>query len=330
MTTPIEHVVVIVKENHTFDNYFGTFPGANGIILPQAPNPPLSDNDHRHTAWMNRDTQVATDVQYKEADIPGYFDLARRYTLCDNYFSEVTGPSTPNHLMLICGHSPVINNPTGMNTPSSGYVLPSVPRSLSAAGLSWGAYGGFPYPCGWVAGLPQSNGHTSSAFAKDAKAGNLPSVSWVYGGTYSEHPPQNVTDGMTWTMQQIEAIAAGPLWASCMIFITWDDWGGWYDHVTPMNVEPWNPGIAQHISETYITYRGDQFRYGSRVPCLVVGPYAKPGHITHQLLSHVCIPRFIEDNFGLPMCGGRDAASNGMTDCYDYTQTPLPPYEGQF
>src|SRR5438128_1063960 len=93
----ISHVVIIVKENHTFDNYFGTFPGANGISLPRAPNPPLSDPNHTHAAWLTRGS-TAVREQFVERDIPQYFSYARQFPLCDNYFTEVSGPSTPNHL----------------------------------------------------------------------------------------------------------------------------------------------------------------------------------------------------------------------------------------
>jgi phospholipase C len=104
----ISHIVMIIKENHTFDNYFGTFPNAAGVKLDRAPNPPAGDPNHRHEAWMARAGTKTYKVQYKEDDIPGYFRLAREFTLCDNYFSEVAGPPTPNHLMLIAAAAPVI------------------------------------------------------------------------------------------------------------------------------------------------------------------------------------------------------------------------------
>ncbi len=82
-------------------------------------------------------------MQYGKANIPGYFDLAAKFTLCDNYFSEVAGPSTPNHLMLICADAPIINNPHNHYRPNaaSRYQLPSLPAALEKAGLSWGNYG---------------------------------------------------------------------------------------------------------------------------------------------------------------------------------------------
>jgi phospholipase C len=140
MPGPIEQVVIIVKENHSFDNYFGTFPGADGHQLAQAQNPPPDDPNHRHEAWMARAGDTAHMVQYLSTDIPGYFDYAQRYTLCDEYFSEVAGPSTPNHLMLICADAPIINNPRHhyRPRPGDGYDLSSLPLALENAGHSWG------------------------------------------------------------------------------------------------------------------------------------------------------------------------------------------------
>src|SRR5260370_32096173 len=97
---PIDHVVIIVKENHTFDNYFGSFPGVNGATLPAAQNPPAGgDPPHNHAAWLERATHAGKE-QYGEQDIPAYFSFATQFTLCDNYFSEVAGQSQPNQRSL--------------------------------------------------------------------------------------------------------------------------------------------------------------------------------------------------------------------------------------
>jgi len=116
----IEHVVIIVKENHTFDNYFGTLPGADGQRLAPAPNPPPVDPHHDHLTWMHRAGDARFHLQYTSDDIPDYFGYARKYTVCDRYFSEVAGPSTPNHLMLICADAPIINNPQHQYNPRPG------------------------------------------------------------------------------------------------------------------------------------------------------------------------------------------------------------------
>ena len=284
---PIQHVVMLIKENHGFDNYFGTFPGADGMVVPRSSNPPPQDPDHRHGAWLTRHT-TALRAQFVEQDIPQYFAYARQFTLCDHYFTDVAGPSTPNHLMLVAADSPVINNPPSYRTGGGPvFDLPSLPAQLDAAMLSWGNYGGYVF--GMIKQLAGRNRHPSTQFKTDALAGKLPAVSWVYAPhDASEHAPDpqdkgkplvgNVTHGMQWTADQVNAIVQGGLWPSTAIFITWDDWGGWFDHVDPPQVEAWTDGT--------------QFRYGSRVPCLVLGPYAKRGHISKSLLSHVSLLKF--------------------------------------
>jgi phospholipase C len=329
MATPIKHIVIIVKENHTFDNYFGTLPGADGANLPQAPDPPTGDPDHRHLAWMNRAADTAHKIQYKEKDIPAYFAYAREFTICDKYFSEVTGPSTPNHLMLICADAPIINNPVSMYRPKPGsaYKLSSLPKQLEKAGLTWGNYGGYAFQ--YIAELAGRHGsYTRDMFAHQAAAGKLPTVSWVYGDgrpDLSEHPVQKVTDGMNWTVQQVDAIVQGGLWNQVAIFVTWDDWGGWFDHVDPPVVEKWESSHAQNSADAHPEYNGQPFRYGSRVPCVVLSPYSKRGHVSHEVNSHVSLVKFCETTFGLQPLNDRDKSSNGMADCFDFTQKPLSP-----
>ncbi len=323
--SPVQHVVIIVKENHGFDNYFGKFPGADGDPkLPASPNPPLHDPNHRHAAWLTRATTAAR-LGFGEADIPGYWALARQYSLCDRYFTDVAGPSTPNHLMLVAAASPLVDNPpSGYRTGSGGpvYDLPTLPAQLDAAKLSWGNYGGYVFDL-----LKYTQGHKlpSQRFATDAAAGKLPSVSWVYADHgLSEHPADtpadlaagvgNVTKGMQWTLEQLKAIVKGGLWPKVTVFITWDDWGGWADHVNPPQVEKWTDGT--------------QFRFGGRVPCLAIGPYAKKGHISKAQHSHVSVVKYCEKLFALPPVNARAASSDGMEDCFDPAQAPLPPPTG--
>ncbi|HKT70079.1 MAG TPA: alkaline phosphatase family protein, partial [Terriglobales bacterium] len=281
MPGPLQQIVIIVKENHGFDNYFGTFAGAEGMAMAHSPNPPPKDPDHRHAAWLTRKT-TAVRQQFLEADIPQYFAYARQFTLCDHYFTDVAGPSTPNHLMLVAAASPVIDNPP--STPAPQYNLPSLPAALDKAKLSWGNYGGYVFD--YMPALKGRNKFPSTQFAKDAAAGKLPAVSWVYAPhDASEHAPDpqdrrnplvgNVTHGMQWTVQQVNAVVQGGLWPTTAIFITWDDWGGWFDHVDPPEVEKWTDGT--------------QFRYGSRVPCLVLSSYAQPGYVSKAQHSHVSL-----------------------------------------
>ncbi len=313
-TSPIRHVVIIVKENHGYDNYFGAFPGGDGATMARSPNPPPADPDHRHAAWLTRDT-TAPRVQFEQADIPKYWELASTYTLCDAYFTDVAGPSTPNHLMLIMADSPLVDNPhtNYRNNPGPPvYDQPSLPSLLDSAGLTWGNYNGYAF---------EFIKHTAGKkrpwqqFATDAAAGRLPNVSWLYADQeLSEHPADttaerqagagDVTKGMQWTVDQVQAVMSSSLWASTAVFVTWDDWGGWWDHVTPPELEKWTDGT--------------QFRLGGRVGCLVISPFAKRGYVSHTRHSHVSLVRFCLDTFGLPALDARTTASDGMQDCFDF------------
>ncbi len=157
-------------------------------------------------------------------------------------------------------------------------------------------------------------------FYADARNGTLPSVSWITpSGPNSEHPPALVSDGQAWTTSLINAAMQGPDWNSTVILLSWDDWGGFYDHVVPPSV--------------------DQNGYGLRVPAMVISPYAKQGFIDHQVLSHDAYVKLIEDIF----LGGQriDPTTDGRPDLrptvrenapilgdllkdFDFNQTPRP------
>src|SRR3989440_9171540 len=191
---PIQHVVIIVKENHAFDNYFGRFPGADGDPnLATASDPPSADHPHDHASWLKRATGAAKE-QYGQPNIPNYWRYAQRYTLCDKYFTAVAGPSTPNHLMLIAADSPIINNPhyrDPINTQPP-FNLPSLPAALEKAGLTWGNYGGDAQ--GDITALQGNKSNTTAdKIAPAAAAGKLPPGSWGYRPTgLSGHPVGSV------------------------------------------------------------------------------------------------------------------------------------------
>jgi phospholipase C len=311
-------VVIIVKENHAFDNYFGKYPGVEGdAALAPAHNPPTADPLHTHEAWLKRATN-AVKAQYDSSAIPAYWAYAHQFALCDHFFTDVAGPSTPNHLMLIAGDSPLINNPHKADPPSlhPPFNLPSLPILLENAGLTWANYGGYAFQ--YITALQaKAVNYTSQKFAVDAAAGQLPNVCWVYApeipnnpDPLSEHPLGNVTDGMNWTVAQINAIVKGGLWANTAIFVTWDDWGGWFDHVDPPLLEKWTDGT--------------QFRLGTRVGCLVISPFARPGYVSAIQKSHVSLIKFCEVVFKLPSLNARVAAADDMSDCFDFTQKPQP------
>jgi len=196
---------------------------------------------------------------------------------------------------------------------------------LAKAGVPWAYYAAPPVP--WTD--PGRSGYIWSAYAAvrhirddpvewhhhvfpvqelvdDIQADRLPPVTWVTPQfALSEHPEYNFCHGENWTTQVVDAIMQSPMWKDTAIFITWDDWGGFYDHVAPPQV--------------------DEFGFGIRVPLLVISPYAKPAFIDHQRGEFSTVLRFIEDNWGLTQLTHRDRDSVNLSEAFDFGQEPRPP-----
>ena len=370
---PIKHVVIIVKENRSFDNYFGTFPKANGAttgLISTGKRIPLADAKDvtencghdwvaAHVAWDDgkMDSFNLIDpctkppygsyVQYSKSDIPNYWAYARTYGLSDSFFSSIRSASFPNHIWLWASQSNnAISNPGhvvgkngwGCDAAETATVTSLDPITkefytgnpcsdiqtmgdiLDSAGVSWAYYAALTSkegiaayywnPAGYIKhiryGADWAKVKPYTQFEADALAGNLPAVTWLSPGSkMSEHPPASVTAGENWTVQQINAIMNGPLWASTAILLTWDDFGGFYDHVDPKDV--------------------DVFGYGFRVPIIVISPYAKPAYISHVRASFDSINAYVEHLFQTGCLTMRDCNDAGLSDFFDYKQKPLPP-----
>jgi phospholipase C len=212
--------------------------------------------------------------------------------------------------------------------------LESLPAALATAGRTWRNYADS--KSSYFDHIAALKGNAwsvpSTTFDADIQRGFLPDVAWLYAPDgYSEHPGDYhhtgkpiVGPGMQWTVDRINALASSPLWARAAVFITWDDWGGWHDHVKPPLAGRWAQGGPHG-------YQNSQFRYGPRVPCLVLGPYAKTG-INHTFCSHVSIVKFCLRLFGLkpwnaPALTAQDK-SGDMWDCFDFGAHPrlgIPP-----
>jgi phospholipase C len=146
----------------------------------------------------------------------------------------------------------------------------------------------------------------------DIASNQLAAVSWVIpNGATSDHAVQNDGSGPSWVASVVNAIGNSSYWFNTAIIITWDDWGGWYDHVPPpqvlVNCAQWGCGYV----------------YGFRVPLIVVSPYAKAAYISHTQHDFGSILNFIEKNFGLPSLGYADAYADDLSDCFNFSQTPL-------
>ncbi len=319
-SNPIQHVVVIVQENHTFDNYFGTFPGANGIasdpptVHPYHIDGQITDLCHsticahidydngKMDGFLQSEGSQQTFGYYDARDIPYYWSLAKNYTLFDNYFTSAMGPSLPNHLYLVAAQDAGV--PDSVTMHPADLKINSIVDSMDAAKVSWGYYS--PYTVGNenALGLISSvkdnatrmaNMKMSAQFLTDLQAGQMPAVSYVLSNDgENEHPPYGLAEGQAWSRSIISAIQASPYWSSTVIFLTWDDYGGWYDHVAPPQV--------------------DRYGLGFRVPLLMISPFAKQGYVDHTLADHASLMKFIERAFDLSPVAQRDAAASDLME----------------
>ncbi len=323
MASPIHKVVVFFMENHTLDNLAGEVAGVDGDpSLPLAPDLVAPDPPHDHARWLTRygaPPGGARRERYGRAQLPNLYRWMEAFTVCDRYFSDFAGNSFPNHAFAIGADAEWADRNPGVSHPVS-LKTPGVPARLVAAGRTWANYGnGFAFQHYQD---PLLHAKPRRTFDRDAKAGTLPDVSWVYapaGQDFHPGPRTSMSASDAWLGHALASLARGPDWPHVVAFITFDDWGGWSDHVVPPLVE------------TFPNSR-DQYRFGSRVPCVVVGPYAKAKHVSQVPSSHVSLVAFIERLWGLPPSPNRDAArrttspdEHALADCVDVTQKPLPP-----
>jgi phospholipase C len=266
---------------------------------------------------------------YDWHEIPNYWEYARRFVLCDRFFSSLAGPSEPNHLYTVAAKSGgLVNNPnyiTGGDAQYIGgdaqyiYTFPTMAELLENTHVSWKYYDGKPDPRQhsiWnpLPGFRQFQNNPGlmshlvgmNQFYKDARTGNLPQVCWIVPNLAdSEHPPEDSARGMWHVTDLVNAVMQSSAWSSTVIIITWDDYGGFYDHVAP-------PAV-------------DQFGYGPRVPALVISPYARPGFCCHTTFDFTSPLKLIEERFNLKPLTSRDRDASDMLDCFNFQQKPLAP-----
>lgn len=297
----IQHVVIIVKENHSFDNYFGSLE-----------SPPLS--------LPHCTSRVAQDkCQYDSSDIPAYYAYARNFGYADTYFTDVRGPSWPNDMMMTAAQSPRADNPppplSAWVCPTTCYDFPTIGDRLSSAGVTWRNYGDELYnPFRSIERYATDRVHNVDIghLFDDLASGTLPAVSWVRSsGIDSEHPGYDIDRGEKWTVSVVNAIMRSPIWSSTAILITWDDAGDVVDHVLPPVVEKSTTGAP--------------IRYGFRVPLIVISPFTPSGTVSHELLSHVSTLRFVEELFHVESLTFRDRSANGLDSFFDFSKPSRGP-----
>jgi phospholipase C len=362
--TPLEHLVVLMQENHSFDNYFGTYPGADGIppgtCMPVDPEFPdgeciepfpitdsdveLEDPDHSTaTHWLqyneggmdgfvhalnirNQDGRLAMGY-YDDRDLPYYWNLVDEYVLFDRFFSSAAGGSFINHMYWVAGTG-VDRRPVERGLDE--YV--TIFDRLQEAGVEWKFYvqnyePGLTYrtvdeypsdraaQVVWVPILnfdrflddPELNGRIVDLdeYWLDLERGTLPAVAYIAPSGPSEHPPGSLMAGQRFVRSLIQGLMRSSAWETSALLVTYDDWGGWYDHVPPPVV--------------------DADGYGFRVPAFLVGGHARRGHIESTTLDYASILRFIEDNWALEPMADRDRDANSIAGAFDFSQPPRRP-----
>jgi phospholipase C len=341
---PITHVVVVMQENRSFDHYFGTLskhgqPDAEGwpagYALPDDAGKMVptfhrtqtcqaTDTPHAwtpaHADWnggkMDGFVKQADDGtsdghyvmgSYEATELPFYYFLANTYAISDRYFASVIGPTWPNRLYLYAATSDGVMNTGG--TPMSSTV-PTLFDALDKAKVKWGVYtdGGPRQGCieGWTKDTPGVANF--STFLSQLADGTLPPVSFVdpSGATQDEHPPNDIQKGEAWSRRIYQAAIKSPLWNKLVVFHTYDEFGGFPDHVPPPKA------CLAAADQTAFD------RLGFRVPLIAVSPWAKPHHVSHVTHSHTSITRFIELLHDLPALTGRDANSDALLDLFDF------------
>ena len=394
--TQIKHIVVMIQENHSADNYFGQLYRQGQPAYEPEPSAPVpdpfggpaiapfhktylcesGDTNHSwngaHVEWdggaMNGFTfanstsypagdpdPTAQDLQdpngaramgyWDGSDLPWYYSLYSTFATGDHFFSSVLAGTQPNRFFQWSGSSHgYIKNPS---PPIPGSVMyQSIFGALSEAGISWKYYWG-----DTIAGLPGTgailfpdvltsilNVQPVSQYFTDLKNNTLPQVSFIDptftdGATAllnnkpnvatDEHPPSNVQVGQKYSSIVIDALGASSSWSSSALFLTYDEWGGYYDHVPP-------PAAVLPDATTPATAAnnlpGAFNRYGVRVPVVVVSPFAKKHYVAHAVHDQTSILKFIEDRFALKRLTARDAAATPMYDFFNFGSPPFKKY----
>ena len=372
---PIEHVIVAMKENRSFDHLFGMLGKGQPASEPIPSDFSNSDADgnvvkpfHLDTScektdpghqWDSMHAQVnggamdgfvtsavnAPDTTpkptdghftmgyYEEKDIPFYYFLAKTYALADRHFPSVRSGTWANRDYLYCGTSDGVKNTLTDGIP--GASVETIFDKMDAQQVTWGVYADdAPLSLALEWPLDHRGVHPVQALLDGLSSGDLPSVSFVDGRFQpkmdppeeDDHPPADLQVGEAWLKKIYDAAVASPLWDKTVIIFTYDEGGGFFDHVPPPEkscvARPGNPKDA------------DFFELGVRVPLIAISPWARRHTVSHVQHEHTSITRFIELLFDLPAMTNRYANSDALLDLFDFEQDetkplPAPPEPGQ-
>jgi phospholipase C len=388
----IEHVIIFMQENRSFDHYFGTLHGVrgfgdkhlhknflqkrgNGKMLPpyRLPKQCLPDITHewgpQHRAWHggkmdkfasehdHTDGTTAgpeTMGYYRRADIPVYYALADAFTICDHYHCSVIGPTDPNRLMSMSASidpagkhgGPLMETLVATRGKFAGkFTWTTMPERLQSHGVSWKVYQGkaggaldniLPYFKAFNPGTKFDKLGGANApvypddFLTDLAGGHLPQVSWLLASvTESGHPGFSTPDaGQLVARQVVEALLAHPkTWAKTALFITWDENGGFFDHVPPPVPPKGTKG--EYVTVANLPKVAEGIRgpigLGFRVPMLVISPFSRGGFLCRDTFDHTSTLRFLETRFGVEvpnLSHWRRSVTADLTSAFNFAAAP--------
>jgi phospholipase C len=335
----IEHVVVVMMENRSFDHFLGWLPGADGRQAGlsyvdrygvRRPTHHLKaydscghpDPDHsyeggriqlnagRCDGWLRAGESDALAIgYYTEPDLAFLGPASQDWTTCDRYFSAVMAETYPNRFYMHAARTDRLHNSTAQST------LPTIWDRLAAKGRRGTYYfSDVPFTALWYdkhVGISKP----FAQFVADAAAGTLPDVSFVDpsftgetdGISSDDHPHADIRAGEHFLNQVYDAVRTGPGWEKTVMVVNYDEWGGFYDHVVP--------GRAADVSAR-TSLRG------FRVPALVISPLARRGHVAHHVYDHASVLRMIEWRWGLAPLTPRDAHARNLAEVLDFSRPP--------
>ena len=335
LASGIEHIVVTMMENRSFDHFFGWVPNADGKQAGLAYTDKSgiahatyrladftgcgSDPDHTYQGarvevnggamdgFLRSGSDLRAVGYYVEADRPFHSQLALNYTVLDRYFCSFLGPTSPNRMFVHAAASDRLDNTFFLST------LPTIWDRLAEAGVSRRYYFQNVNVLGtWGAKYDAIMGTLSDFFA-DAAAGKLPAVSMVEpklsgsdGRGNDDHPPADIRAGDAFLASLYRALTSAPTWKSTVWMITYDEWGGFFDHVPPRRA------ASANAADTDVV--GGKALLGLRVPVVVVSPLSRGtpsrNRVNSLIYDHTSVLKMIEWRWGLAPLSARDASDD--------------------
>jgi phospholipase C len=342
-TCGIEHIVVVMMENRSFDHYLGWLPGADGMqagreyldkqgvphgtfaLAPDFQNCRFDDPDHSYPGgrlqyndgandgWLRARTDDEFPIgYYGQSDLAFFGEAVPAWTTCDRYFCSFLGPTYPNRFYLHAGQT---DRPANLPILAT---MPTIWDRLADNGRTGTYYfSDLPVLALWG---PRYSMITKRVemFFEDAAAGRLADVTYIdprfvgsgQGLSNDDHPLADIRNGQAFLNQIYTALTTGPNWPDTLLIVNYDEWGGFYDHVAPplAPLTDLDPGI------------NNDGRLGFRVPLLVASPRARRGFVGHQDYDHTSILRMIEWRWGLEPLSIRDETANNIANVLDFTR----------